>query len=124
MNVFFDLQWLVGSMRDDKVRRKNLLELSEFLVDGLTERRHFPLITHVDRKRDRTTALPIPLRVFPGVVVQVLSRALVAAADIDQVTKINGCAGRRPGHGNITYRIYVFELPQRFGVFFLLPGLR
>jgi len=39
MNVFFDLKWLVGRMRDDQVRRKNLLKLSKFPVDRLTERR-------------------------------------------------------------------------------------
>src|SRR5882762_1113704 len=94
MNVFFHLQRLVGGMRDDQVRRKNLAELSKFPVDGLTERRDLPLVSHVDRKRDRTTALPLPLWVLPRVVVQVLSGALVAATDFDQVTEIDRCAGR------------------------------
>src|SRR5229473_6546089 len=109
MNVFFDLQWLVGGMRDDQVRRENLVELSKFLVDGLAERGDLPLVAHIDRERDRTTSLPLPLWVFPRVVVQVLSGALVAATDFDQVAEIDGCAGRRRGHSNITYRIYVFE---------------
>src|SRR6266478_3395434 len=123
MNVFFDLQWLVGGMRDDQVRRKNLVQLSKFPVDGLTERRDLPLVSHVDRQRDRTTALPSPLWVLPGVVVQVLSGALVAATDFDQVTEINRCAGRRCGHSNITYRVYVFELTGRVENYLLLPGL-
>src|SRR6267143_3715045 len=110
MNVFFDLQRLVGGMRDDQVRRKNLLELSKFVVDGLTERRDLPLVSHVDRKRDRTTTLPAPFWVFPCVVIQVLSGALVAATDFDQVTEIDWCATRRDGHRNITYRVYIFEL--------------
>src|SRR5882672_2801796 len=123
MNVFFDLQWLVGSMRDDQVRRKNLVQLSKFPVDGLTERRDLPLVSHVDCKRDRTTTLPSPLWVLPGVVVQVLSGALVAATDFDQVTEINRCAGRRCGHSNITYGVYVFELTGRVENYLLLPGL-
>ena len=94
MNVFFDLQRLVGGMRDDQVGRKNLVDLSKFLVDGLTERRDLPPVAHVDRKRDRTTTLPLPLWVLPRVVVQVLSGALVAATDFDQVTEIDRCAGR------------------------------
>src|SRR5712692_7757629 len=123
MNVFFDLQWLVGSVRDDQVRRKNLLELCKFLVDGLTERRDLPLIAHVDGKRDRTTALPLPLWIFPRVVIQVLRGALVATTDFDQVTEIDGCAARCDGHSNITYRVYVFELTGRVENYLLLSGL-
>src|SRR6266851_9350189 len=112
MNVFFDLQWLVGGMRDDQVRRENLVELSKFLVDGLAERRDLPLVSHVDRERDRTTALPLPRWVFPRVVVQVLRGALVAATDFHQVTEIHRCAGRGRGHSNVSYRIYVFKLTR------------
>src|SRR5258708_23735845 len=122
MNVLFDLQRLVGGMRDDQVRRKNLVELSKFLVDGLTERRDLPLVAHVDRERDRTAMLPLALWVFPRVVVQVLRRALVAATDFDQVTEIDGCAGRRRGHRNIPDRIYVVELTGRVPNYLLLSG--
>ncbi len=94
MNVFFDLQWLVGGVRDDQVRRKNLVELRKFMVDGLAERRDLPLVSHVDRKRDCTTTLPLALWIFPRVVVQILSGALVAAADFDQITEIDRCAAR------------------------------
>src|SRR6266849_4013398 len=111
MNVFFDLKRLVGGMRDDQISRQNLVDLSEFLVDGLAERRDLPLVAHVDRERDRTTALPLPCWVFPRVVVQILRGALVAATDFDQVTEIDRCAGRGRGHSNVSYRIYVFKLP-------------
>src|SRR5712692_5708511 len=123
MNVFFDLQWLVGSVRDDQVRRENLLELSKLLVDGLTERRDLPLVAHVDCKRDRTTTLPLPLWGLPRVVVQVLGGAVVATTDFDQVTEIDGCAARCDGHSNITYRVYVFELTGRVENYLLLSGL-
>ncbi len=33
MNVFFNLQWLIGGMRDDEIRRKNLFKLRKFPVD-------------------------------------------------------------------------------------------
>ncbi len=94
MNVFFDLKWLVGRMRDDQVRRKNLLKLSKFPVDRLTERRDLPLVAHVDRKCNRTTTQPLPFRILPGVVVHVLSGTLVAATDFDQVAEIDRCANR------------------------------
>src|SRR5882757_1286864 len=109
MNVFFDLKWLVGRMRDDQVRRKNLLELSKFPVDRLTERRDLPLVAHVDCERDRTTPLPLPLCVFPCVVVQVLGGALEPATDFDQVSEIDWRSARRSGHSNITNRVYIFE---------------
>src|ERR1700688_3138325 len=123
MDVFFDLQRLVGGMGDDQVSRKNLVELSEFLVDRLTEGRDLPLVSHIDSQRYRATPLPSPLRVFPRVVVQVLRGALVAATDFDEVTKIDRCASRRRGHSNIAYRINVFELTGRVENYLLLSGL-
>src|SRR6267378_3950245 len=123
MNVFFDLQRLVGGMRDDQVRRKNLLELCKFPVDGLTERRDLPLVAHVDCKRHRTTTLPSPVWILPCVVIQVLSGALVAATNFNQVTEIDWCATRRDGHSNITYRVYVFELTRRVENDLLLSSL-
>ncbi len=33
MDVFLDLQWLIGRMRDDEICRKNLLKLCKFLID-------------------------------------------------------------------------------------------
>src|SRR6266852_8924778 len=110
MNVFFNLERLVGGMRDDQISRKGLVDLSKFLVDGLAERSDLPLVAHVDRKRDRAATLPLPLRVFPRVVVQVLRGALVAAMDFDKVAKIDRCAGRRSGHSYITYCVDIFEL--------------
>jgi len=110
MNVFFDLERLVGGMRDDQISRKNLVDLSELLVDRLAERGDLPLVAHIDRKRDRAATLPLPLRVFPRVVVQVLRGALVAAMDFDKVAKIDRCAGRRSGHSYITYCVDIFEL--------------
>src|SRR6266852_2120963 len=110
MNVFFDLERLVGGMRDDQISRKNLVDLSELFVDRLAERGDLPLVAHIDRKRDRAATLPLPLRVFPRVVVQVLRGALVAATDFDQVAEIDRCARRRRGHENIAYRVYILEL--------------
>jgi len=37
MNVLLNLQWLIGGVRDDEIRRKNLFELCKFLIDRLTE---------------------------------------------------------------------------------------
>src|SRR6266852_8677521 len=110
MNAFLYLKRMVGGMRDNHNSWKNLVDLSKFLVDGLAERSDLPLVAHVDRKRDRAATLPLPLRVFPRVVVQVLRGALVAATDFDQVAEIDRCARRRRGHENIAYRVYILEL--------------
>src|SRR5260370_23240980 len=96
MDVFLNLEWLIGGMRDNQVRRKNLAQLRKFLVDRLTERRDLLLGAHVDCKRDRTAALPLSLCVLPRVVIQVLSGPLVSAADSDQVAEINRIASTRP----------------------------
>src|SRR5258708_30118169 len=124
MDVFLDLEWLIGGMRDDQVGRKNLVQLCKFLVDRLTERRDLLLVAHVDRKRDRTTALPLSLWVLPCVVIQELGRALVSAADFNQVAEINWSAGRRRGDSYIAYRIYVFELTRRIENYLPLAGLK
>ncbi len=124
MDVFLDLEWLIGGMRDNQVRRKNLAQLRKFLVDRLTERRDLLLVAHVDCKRDRTAALPLSLWVLPRVVIQVLSGALVSAADFDQVAEINRSAGRRRRDSYIAYRIYAFELTRRVEDYLPLAGLK
>src|SRR5229473_7763927 len=123
MDVFLDLEWLIGGMRDDQVGRKNLAQLCKFLVDRLTERRDLLLVAHVDCKRDRTAALPLSFRVLPRVVIQILSGALVSAADFDQVAEINWSAGRRGGHSHIADRVYAFELTGRVEDYLSLAGL-
>src|SRR5882724_8009814 len=123
MNVFLNLQWLIGGMRDDQVRRKNLAELRKFLVHGLTERSDLLLVAHVDRKGDRTAPLPLSPWILPCVVIQVLGGALVSAADFDQVTEVDGSAGRRCGHSHIAYCIYAFELTGRVENYLPLASL-
>ncbi len=61
MNVLLDLQRLVRGVRDNQVGGKNLVELSKFPVDRLTERRDLPLVSHIDCQSDRATTLPLSL---------------------------------------------------------------
>src|ERR1700704_1587835 len=110
-------------MRNDQIGRQNLVELCKFLVNGLTERRDLLLIAHVDRKSDRTAALPFSSWVLPRVVIQVLSGTLVSAADFDEVTQIDRSAGRRCGHCDVAYRVYVFELTRGVENYLALAGL-
>src|SRR5207249_9682807 len=109
-------------MGDDQVRWKNLFELGQFLVDGLAERRDLPLVAHVDRKRDRTAPLPLPLWILPRVVIQVLGGALEPATDFDQVSEIDWRSARRSGHSHITNRVYIFEFAGRAENNLLLSG--
>src|SRR6266853_1334473 len=124
MDVFLDLERLIGGMRDDQVGRKNLAQLCKFLVDGLTERRDLLLVAHVDCKCDGTAALPLSLWVLPRVVIQVLGGALISTADFDQVAEIYRSAGRRRGDSHIADRVYVFELTGRVEDYLPLAGLK
>src|SRR5882724_10237256 len=94
MNVFLNLQWLIGGMRDNEIRRKNLLKLCKFLIDRLTEVRDLLLIAHIDRQRDGTAALPLSSGVLPRVIVQIGGRSLIAGKHLDQVPQINGSSSR------------------------------
>src|SRR6266700_2227536 len=123
MNVLLDLQRLIRGMSDDQIRRKDLAELREFLVDGLTERGDLLLVAHVDRERDRTAALPFSLWVPPSVIVQVLCGALVSPADFDKITQIDWCADRRGGHRHIAYRVNAFKLTGRIENYLSLASL-
>src|SRR5260370_28967281 len=113
MNVFLDLQRLIGGMRDDEICRKNLLELCEFLIDRLTKLCDLLLIAHIDCQGDCTATLPLPGGVLRRVIVQILGRALVAGENLDQVAQINRSSGRSLSYGNIPNRVSAFELTRR-----------
>src|SRR2546426_4272937 len=94
MNVLLNLQWLIGGVRDDEVRRKNLFELCKFLIDRLTEARYLSLIAHVDCQGNRTATLPLSTCVLPRVIVQICGGSVIAGKNIEQVPQINGSSSR------------------------------
>src|SRR6202451_3204951 len=94
MNVLLDLQRLVGGMRDDEIRGKNLFKLCEFLIDRLTKLRDLLLIAHVDCQSDCAAALPLSIWILPRVIVQISGGTLVGGRNLDQIPEING-SGRR-----------------------------
>src|SRR5438270_4872834 len=101
MNVFLDLQGLIGGMRDDEICRKNLFKLCKFLIDRLTKLCDLLLVAHVDCQGDCAATLPLSRWAVPRVVVQIAGRALVAGDNLDQVPEINRSSGRSLGYGNI-----------------------
>src|SRR5437879_1782362 len=111
MNVLLNLQWLIGGVRDDEVRRKNLFKLCKFLINRLTEVCDLLLIAHVDRQGDRTAALPLSSRVLPRVIVQIGGGSLIAGEDLDQVPEVNRCSGGSLSYSDIPNGVSVFELP-------------
>src|SRR5260370_10042265 len=113
MNVFLDLQGLIGGMRDDEICRKNLLKLREFLIDRLTKLCDLLLIAHVDCQGDCTATLPLSSGVLRCVVIKVLSGALVARKNLDQVPEINTGSGQSLSYGNIPNCVSAFELTRR-----------
>src|SRR5260370_4000754 len=112
MNVFLDLQGLIGGMRDDEICRKNLLELCEFLIDRLTKLCDLLLIAHVDCQGNCTATLPLSSGVLSRVIVQIRGRALVAGENLNQIPEINGSSGRSLSHGNFPNCVSAFELTR------------
>src|SRR6266403_5141843 len=110
MNVFFDLQRLIGGMGDDEICRKNLLKLCKFLIDRLTKLCDLLLIAHVDCQGDCAATLPLPSWVLPRVIVPTHGRTLVAGKNLDQVPEINRSSGRSLSDSNIPNGITAFEL--------------
>ena len=96
VDVFLDLQGLVGGANDHQVARNKLLDGGEFCVNTLAKFADLLAGTHENRKGDGAAAVPLPFLIAPVVIVQILRRALVAAADLNQVAEINGAA--RGGH--------------------------
>src|SRR6266446_7168332 len=113
MNVLLNLQWLIGGMRDDKVRGKNLFELCKFLIDRLTEVCDLLLIAHIDRQGDCTAALPLSSGVLPRVIVQIRGGSLIAGKNLDQIPQINGSSSRGLSDRNLPNCISAFELAGR-----------
>src|SRR5258708_34093893 len=111
MNVFLHLQGLIGGMRDDQIRGKNLFKLRKFLVDRLTEARDLLLIAHVDCQGDCAAALPLSSLILPRVIVQIRGGALGAGENLDQVPEVNRSSGRSLSDSNIPNCLSAFELP-------------
>src|SRR5882762_2728635 len=110
MNVLLNLQGLIRRMRDDEIRRKNLLKLCKFLIDRLTEVCDLLLIAHVDPQCDCTAALPLSSGVLPRVIVQICGGSLIAGKNLDQITQINGSSSRGLSDSNFPNCVSAFEL--------------
>src|SRR2546427_2191945 len=113
MNVLLNLQWLIGGVRDDEIRRKNLFELCKFLIDRLTEVCDLLLIAHIDRQGDCTATLPLSSGVLPRVIVQIGGGSLIAGENLDQIPQINGSSSRGLSDSNFTNCVYALELAGR-----------
>src|SRR5713226_2566820 len=123
MNVFLNLQRLIGGVRDDEVRRKNLFELCKFLIDRLTEVRDLLLIAHVDRQGDCTAALPLSSGVLPRVIVQICGGSLIAGENLDQIPQINGSSSRGLSDSDLPNCVSALELARGIDDDLLLAGL-
>src|SRR5258708_39879051 len=110
MNVFLDLQGLIGGMRDEQIRRKNLLKLCKLLIDSLPKLCDLRLIAHVDCQGDCTATLPLSSGVLPRVIVEIRGGALVAGENLDQIAEINGSSGRSLSDSNLPNCVPAFEL--------------
>src|SRR5437868_6822153 len=97
-------------MRDDEIRRKNLLKLCKFLIDRLTEVCDLLLIAHVDCQADCTAAQPLSSGVLPRVIVQIGGRSLIAGENLDQIPQINGSSSRGLSHSDFPNCFSAFEL--------------
>src|SRR5438445_3044552 len=123
MNVLLNLQWLIGGMRDDKVRGKNLFKLCKLLIDRLTEVCNLLLIAHIDRQGDCTAALPLSRGVQPRVIVQICCGSLIAGKNLDQIPQINGSSSRGLSDSDFPNGVSAFELAGRIDDDLSLVGL-
>ena len=87
------------------------MELCQFRVDRLAEFGDLILIAHVDGDGNGSATAPVTVSVLPRVVVQIIRRAMVSAAYIDEIAQLNRSAGRRRGHNDIADRFGILELP-------------
>src|SRR6266478_5378187 len=123
MNVLLNLQWLIGGVRDDEVRRKNLFELCKFLIDRLTEVRDLLLIAHIDCQGDCTAALPFSSGVQPRVIIQIGGGSLIAGKNLYQISQINGSSSRGLSDSNLPNCVSALELAGRIDDDLSLLGL-
>src|SRR5438105_15215277 len=110
-------------MRDDEIRRKNLLKLCKFLIDRLTEVCDLLLIAHIDRQGDCTATLPLSSGVLPRVIVQIGGRSLIAGKNLDQIPQINGRSSRGLSDSDFPNGVSAFELAGRIDDDLSLVGL-
>jgi len=92
VDIFLDLQRLIGGAGDDQIRRQRALQLLQLIIDGFAEFLDLLAGTHVDRQRDGPAAMSYTRLIGPAVVIQILRGALIVAADLDQVAEIDGDA--------------------------------
>src|SRR5258708_1338628 len=122
MNVLFNLQWLIGGVRDDEIGGKNLFELCKFLIDRQTEVCDLLLIAHVDCQRDGTATLPFSRGVLPRVIVQICCGSLIAGKNLDQISQINGSSSRGLSDSYFPNGVSTFELARRIDIDLSLVG--
>src|ERR1700687_845433 len=89
MDVLLNLKGLIRRVRQNEVCRENLMKLRKLRIYRFTEARDLLFVAHVDCQRNGAAALPTPTLVLPGVVVQILCRGLIAAADLDEISQIH-----------------------------------
>ena len=68
---------------------KQLARFFQFFFDVLGEFCDLLRVAHLHGEADGARSLPIPFRVAPGVVVQIASGTLIAAANVDQIAEID-----------------------------------
>src|SRR5262249_62316617 len=72
---------------------------------------HFSAGAKKAPKSHGSAALQIPLRISPLIKIQVSWRTLVSAADVNQVSQVNGTPRRRGPDNDVADRLCRFESP-------------
>src|SRR4029079_1383302 len=95
VDTFFNLQRLVRRTRVDQVSGHLLPQTIEREINLFAKLRNLFTGSHLDRKRDRATALPVTITVAPVEEVLKTRRTLVTTNHIDEVAHVNHRAVRR-----------------------------
>jgi hypothetical protein len=94
----------------DEIGRKDVMKLCQLRVDRLAKLGDLLLIAHLDGDRNGSTTASVTVSVLPPVVVQVIRRASVSAAYIDQIAEVDRSAGGGRGHNDIGNRVGIFRI--------------
>jgi hypothetical protein len=90
IDVLFHLPRLIRCGCNDQVRRQQFLRLGDFPLHVLRKLRNLFAPAHLHSKRHGSRTLPLSVFVPPRVKIQIARGTLISAADIHQISQING----------------------------------
>src|SRR6185312_1996785 len=96
--------------RHNQILRQPLFEIIQSRIDRIAELPNDLSGSHLYCERNSAAATPLAALIAPGVEIQVSRWTIISADDVHDVSQVDGGAGGRRGHQNITDVLLAFEL--------------